>query len=221
MEKVKLLINQLRNEVENYFGKDASGHSVDHLERTLNNALYLQSKEGGDKVVVAVAAYIHDVHRILGEEKKRFVTPKESLPVVRSFIKDLDITKEQKKKILFAIEHHEEYKFGEKGINVEDIESKILQDADNLDAIGAVGLARLFKFGAVNNVKDYDPKVPLYRDKFDDSRTDASSIHHIYNKLLRLGDAMHTKTARKLAKKKTKLMKHFMDMFINETLGNF
>ena len=221
MEKVNLLINQLRKKVEKYFNKDMSGHSIDHLERTMKNALYLQSKEGGDKVVVAVAAFVHDVHRILEEKEQRFVTPKESLPVVKSFLKGLDITKEQKEHILFAIEHHEEYKFGEKGVNVDDIESKILQDADNLEAMGAVGIVRLFKFGVVNNMKDYDPNVPLYRDKFDDSRRDASSIHHIYNKLLRLGAAMHTRTARKMAKKKTKLMKEFMDMFIDEFTGKF
>jgi len=216
MEKVELLINQLRNKVEDYFNKDATGHNIDHLERTLKNALYIQSKEGGDRDVVGVSAFIHDVHRILGDKQKRFVSPKESLPIVKSFIDELDITNEQKEHILFAVEHHEEYKFGEKGVNVDDIESKILQDADNLDAMGAVGIIRLFKFGIVNNIKDYDPNVPLYRDKFDDSRTDASSIHHIYNKLLRLGSAMHTKTARKLAKKKTKLLKEFMYMFIDE-----
>ena len=62
--------------------------NIDHLERTLNYALYLQSKEGGDIVVVAVSAFIHDIHRILGAEQKRFVSPKESLPVVESFLDD-------------------------------------------------------------------------------------------------------------------------------------
>lgn len=216
MGKVEELIQQLRGTVEEYFSKDESGHSIDHLERTCKKALYIQSKEGGDRVVIGVSAFVHDVHRILSEKENRYVTPKESLKVVKKFINPLDITKKQKEHILFAVEHHEEYKFGETGVNVDDIESKILQDADNLDAIGAVGIARLFKYCVVHKWKDYDPNIPLYRDDFDDSRADASAIHHIYNKLLRLGKAMHTKTARKMAKDKTKLLKTFMDMFIDE-----
>lgn len=221
MENVSVLINKLRDKVKNYFDKDASGHNIDHLERTLNYALYLQSKEGGDIVVVAVSAFIHDIHRILESEQKRFVSPKESLPVVESFLDDLNITREQKQHILFAIEHHEEYSFGRDGVNVTDIESKILQDADNLDAIGAIGIVRTFKYGIAHNVIDYDPNVPLYQSEYDESVEDASTLHHINNKLLRLGEHMNTNSAKKLASKKTELMKQFMEMYIEEVTGNF
>lgn len=221
MDKVDALIKQLKERVEKYFNKDASGHNIDHLQRTLNYALYLQSKEGGDIVVIAISAFIHDIHRILSAQLKRFVSPKESLPVVETFLADLDISKEQKKHILFAIEHHEEYSFGKDGINVDDIESKILQDADNLDAIGAVGIVRTFKYSMAHNVVDYDPNVPLYQNEYDESKEDASTMHHIHNKLLRLGEHMNTSTAKKLASKKTQLMKQFMEMYIEEITGNF
>lgn len=221
MDKVDVLIKQLKERVEEYFNKDASGHNIDHLQRTLNYALYLQSKEGGDIVVIAISAFIHDIHRILSAQLKRFVSPKESLPVVETFLADLDISKEQKKHILFAIEHHEEYSFGKDGINVDDIESKILQDADNLDAIGAVGIVRTFKYSMAHNVVDYDPNVPLYQNEYDESKEDASTMHHIHNKLLRLGEHMNTSTAKKLASKKTQLMKQFMEMYIEEITGNF
>jgi len=221
MEKVTEIINQLREKIQQYFNKDASGHNIDHLERTLNYALYLQSKEGGDKIVIGISAFIHDVHRILGSQENRFVTPKESLPVVKTFIQDLDITEEQKEHILFAIEHHEEYAFGKEKVAVTDIESKILQDADNLDAIGAIGIVRTFKYGFSKNIKEYDPNIELYHDQFSESKNDPSTIHHIYNKLLRLGDNMNTVTAKELAKKKTQLMKDFMYAYINEYTGNF
>ena len=219
MSNVTEIINQLREKVENYFSKDASGHNIDHLERTLKYALYLQSKEGGDEVVVAVSAFIHDIHRILGAEKNRFVSPKESLPVVEEFLNNIELTEKQKKHIIYAVEHHEEYSFGDGGVKVEDIESKILQDADNLDAIGAIGIVRTFKFGFANNVIDYDPNVPLYQNEYNESKIDASTIHHINNKLLRLGQYMNTKTAKKLAKAKIKLMKDFMNMYIEEVTG--
>lgn len=219
MKQVQEIINKLRNKVEEYFSKDASGHNIDHLERTLKCALYLQSKEGGDIVVIAVSAFIHDIHRILGAEQNKFVSPKESLPVVEEFLDEIDLTQQQREHILYAIEHHEEYSFGEGGVNVQDIESKILQDADNLDAIGAVGIVRTFKYGMAHNVVDYDPSVPLYQNEYNESKEDASTIHHINNKLLRLGKHMNTKTAKKLAKEKIKLMKDFMDMYIEEVIG--
>lgn len=221
MDKVKEIISKLRERVEQYFSKDASGHNIDHLERTLKYALYSQSKEGGDLVVVAVSAFIHDIHRIMGAEQHKFVSPKESLPVVKEFLTGLDLTQEQIEHILYAIEHHEEYSFGEGGVRVVDIESKILQDADNLDAIGAVGIVRTFKYGMAHNVIDYDPNVPLYQNEYSESVEDASTIHHINNKLLRLGEHMNTQTARELAQEKVKLMKDFMDMYIEEVFTNF
>ena len=219
MDKVNELINILKGKVEIYFSNDASGHNIDHLIRTLKYALYLQSKEGGDIVVVAVAAFIHDIHRILSSEKKRYVSPKESLEVVNEFIKDLDITSKQKEHILYAIEHHEEYNFNLDCIIVDDIESKIVQDADNLDAIGAMGIFRTIKYSIAHDIKEYDPNVPLYHNAYNESKSDASTIHHIHNKLLRLGDYMNTETAKEIASKKTKLMKEFMDMYIEEFEG--
>lgn len=221
MDKMKKIIDKLRKSVKEYFEKDSSGHNIDHLERTLNYALYLQSKEGGDIIVIAVSAFLHDIHHILSAQQGRFVSPKESLPVVEKFLDKIDITDKQRKHILYAIEHHEEYAFGEGGIKVDDIESKILQDADNLDAIGAIGIVRTFKFGIAHNILDYNPDVPLYQNEYDASKKDASTIHHINNKLLRLGKYMNTQTAKDLATKKIALMKSFMDMYIEEVTGKF
>lgn len=221
MKDINELIDSLRTKVKEYFDKDASGHNIDHLERTLKYAMYLQSKEGGDIVVIGVSAFIHDIHRILSTEQKRFVSPKDSLPVVSEFLKDLDITEKQKEHILYAIEHHEEYAFGKESVSVEDIESKILQDADNLDAIGAIGIVRTFKYGMAHNVIEYDPTVPLYQNEYSESKGDASTIHHINNKLLRLGQYMNTATAKELAGKKIDLMKTFMQLYIEESTGKF
>ncbi len=219
MNKLDEIIDKLRNKVNNFFSKDSTGHGIDHLERTLKYALYLGEKEGGDLLVIGISAFIHDIHRIMSIEEKRYVSPKESLSVVKEFIDDLEITNEQKEHVLYAVEHHEEYAFGKNGVNVDDIESKILQDADNLDAIGAMGIVRTFKYGFAHNLKDYDSSVPLYKNKYDEGESDASTIHHINNKLLRLGKYMNTETAKKIAKKKIKLMKAFMKMFIDETNG--
>ena len=222
MSDIKQIIETLREKVKTYFESDASGHNIDHLERTLSYALYLQSKEGGDIIVVGVSAFIHDIHRILQAQQGHFVSPKESLPVVETFLENIDITDQQKQHILYAIEHHEEYNFGKDGVSVSDIESKILQDADNLDALGATGIIRTFKYGMAHNVVDYAPTVPLYQNEYteDNPNHDASTIHHINNKLLRLGENMNTQTAKQLAQKKTDLMKQFMHMYIEEVTGD-
>ncbi len=213
------VLDVLYDKIASMFSKDASGHSIDHLKRTLSYALQLQEIEGGDRVVVGVAAFIHDIHRILGSEVGRFVSPKESLPVVEKLLEGTKLTQEQKQHILYAVEHHEEYNFGNEKVSVSDIESKILQDADNLDAIGAIGIIRTIKYGQAHKVIEYDPNVPFYQNDFSESKEDVSTIHHIHNKLLRLGENMNTETARKFAKVKTDLMKNFLDMYVEEYNG--
>jgi len=219
-KKLETIINRLRKKVENFFKCDKSGHNIDHLERTLKYATFLQSKEGGDILVIGISAFIHDIHRIMSDKLDRYVSPEESLSVVEDFISDIKITEEQKTHILHAIKHHEEYNFSS-GKKVKDIESKILQDADNLDAIGAIGLVRVLKYGFNYNLTEYDPRIPLYNNDFIEGIKDASTLHHIYNKLMRLGKYMNTKTAKELAKNKTRLLKDFVDMYILEFNGQY
>ena len=90
MDRVNELIESLRVKVSEYFSSDASGHSIDHLERVLKYALYLQSKEGGDIVVIAIASFVHDVHRIMQNETGKFVSPKDSLPKVKEILTKFD-----------------------------------------------------------------------------------------------------------------------------------
>jgi uncharacterized protein len=215
-------IEKLKVRLKDYFKTDKSGHNIEHLIRTMNNALYLQSKEGGDKTIIAVSAIVHDVHRILSIKEKKFVSPKESLEYVKAFIVDLGLTDEQINHILHCVEHHEEYNFGSDKVLVNDIESLILQDADNLDAIGAIGVGRTFAYGSAHGVTDYDENIPLYRNDYSESKDDdASTIHHIYNKLMRLGKYMNTETAKKIAKDRTKFLEDFIDRYIDEWNGNF
>lgn len=76
-------IYKLRPYVLDMFSKDSSGHDINHLERTMKLALYIQEKEGGDKIVIGISAFLHDIHRIMQNEKGVFVSPKESLETVR------------------------------------------------------------------------------------------------------------------------------------------
>ena len=88
-------INKLKPEVLKLFKNDSSGHDITHLERTMNLALYLQKFEGGDKIVIGISAFLHDVHRILQNETGKFVSPKDSLWKVKEILSVVDLSNEQ------------------------------------------------------------------------------------------------------------------------------
>jgi len=216
---MKEIIQQLEEEIKELFHNENSGHDIYHLRRTLNNALALQEKEGGDKLIIAVSAFLHDIHRIIQKETRKFCSPKDSLPKVKEILDKTKLSEKQKEKILHCIEYHEEYNFTENGKTVDDIETLILQDADNLDAIGAMGIGRTFSFGGAHNVTMWVPEKPFDRATFDESERDPSIIHHFYSKLLKLKENMNTETAKKIADKRHKFMELFLQEFFDEWNG--
>jgi len=219
-------IEQLKPYVIDLFKDDSSGHDISHLIRTMNNALYIQEQEGGDRIIVGISSFLHDVHRIMENEinkpgkEYKFVSPKDSIPKVKEILSNIDLTEEQVNKICFCIEYHEEYNWN--GKNVDDINTLILQDADNLDAIGAIGIGRAFAYSGVHNMPMYDEEKELViEENFVEGHKDPSVIHHFYHKLFKLGDNMNTKTAKILADKRIEFMKDFTNEFINEWKANY
>lgn len=210
-------IEQLRPVVNELFKQDSGGHDVSHMERTMNTALYLQEKEGGDRIVVAIASLLHDVHRAMQNKTGEFVSPTDSLPLVREILSKTDLSQEQVDKICYCVENHEHYNWN--GSNVDDINTLILQDADNLDAIGAIGIGRTFSYGGANNMPMYDPDTPINEaDDYSEFDGDGESvIHRFCHKSLKLENNMNTKTGKELAEKKTA----FMKLFINEFLADW
>ncbi len=223
MEDLRLqqCLEYLGPSVSELFGSDSSGHDLHHSWRTMRNALYLQEHEGGDRVVVGIAALLHDVHRAMESERGEFVPPVESLGLVREMLSGLELDDDQVEQICFSIEHHEDYNWN--GDNVDDLNAHIVQDADNLDAIGAVGIARAFSYGGAHDMSLYDPDVPI--NESDDYREtlsrDASTIHHFYHKAFKLAQNMNTATARELAQRRTDYMRSFVDEFMDEWDGRF
>lgn len=212
-------IEQIKPYVYNLFKDDSSGHDISHLIRTMNIAVNLCEKEKGDKLVVGIAAFLHDIHRIMQNEIGKFVSPKDSLPKVKEILSNTDLAAEDIDKICYCIEYHEEYNWN--GNNVRDINTLILQDADNLDAIGAIGIGRTFSYGGAHKVLMYDETVPLNIDEdySESNGDDPSTIHHFYHKLFRLADNMNTDSAKKQAIERTEFMKQFVDEFLKEWEG--
>lgn len=198
------------------------GHDINHFLRTMKIALYLQTKEGGDQLIIGIASFLHDVHRLMQSERNEYVMPKDSLDRVLEIVElaNLDLSDEQINKILFCIEHHEDYNWS--GFNVDDINTLIVQDADNLDAIGAIGIGRSFGYAAINNQPFYDDKIPLEKfDGYEEKLKDVSNIHFLNNKLIKLGDNMNTKTAKLIAQDRVEFIKNFINEYIKEWNANY
>jgi uncharacterized protein len=216
---MKEIINMLKEEVKELLHEESSGHDIYHLKRTLNIALTIQEKEGGDRLIVAVSAFLHDLHRIIQKETGKLCSPRDSLPRVKEILDKTNLTEEQKEKVLHCIKYHEEYNFSKNGKTVTDIETLILQDADNLEAIGAIGIGRTFSYGGANKIVMWVPEKPFDRETYDCLEDDPSTIHHFYSKLLKLKDNMNTETAKNMANERHKFMELFLQEFFDEWKG--
>ena len=209
IEKLKPLVLEI-------FKAECSGHGIDHLERTLRNAMYIQSKEGGDELIIGISSYLHDIHRLLQNKYHRYVSPQDSIVLVKQILSNIDLTNSQIDKICYCIENHEKYNWN--GNNVDDINTLILQDADNLDAIGAIGIARAFAYGSVNGIPIYSENIErvINNNYVENDNLESSTIQHFYDKLLKLGDNMNTETAKNMAKKRVKFIQEYINEFMNE-----
>lgn len=213
------IINQIEEEIKVFFNKESSGHDIYHLKRTMNIALIIQEKEGGDKLIIAISALLHDIHRIIQKETNKFCSPRDSLPKIKKILDKTKLSNEQKENILHCIEYHEEYNFSKNKKSVNDIETLILQDADNLDALGAIGIGRTFMFHGSNGDLMWIPQKPFDRKTFDESIKDITPIHHFKHKLLKLKQNMNTKTAKQMAEKRHEFMELFLQEFFEEWDG--
>ncbi len=216
---LKRYIGALDRKIRTQFSRD-SCHDLYHLYRVSTLALNIQKKEGGDRLVIGAAAFLHDIHRVMQLETGRYTDPKSSLPKIKTLLDAVHFPQEKIPAVLHAVEFHEEYSFSKNGKTARDIETCIVQDADNLDAMGAIGIGRTFGFSNQLQVPMWNPDIPLGRKYFDeDLPKDPSTLHHFYSKLLRLKDTMNTPTARALAQKRHDYMQGFVREFLDEWRG--
>lgn len=201
------LFREIAERMGQWLGDDSSGHDADHAWRVLNIGVRLAGEEGADVEVVGAAALTHDVHRAMGDDGE-YVHPEESLPEVRSVLEAASFPPEKVDAVLHCVAVHDEYKF--EGIErpAETLEAEILRDADNLDAIGAVGIARNFAFTGVVGNPIWDPSGEEY-----------SGLGHFHDKLLRLKEEMHTDAARALAEERHAFLEAFEERFREEWSG--
>ena len=189
-----------------------SHHDKSHVDRVYNLALRLARSERADLDVVKASVLLHDIARAMEDEGKIADHAKEGAKMAKKILEDINFPKQKMAKVVQCIEAH---RF-KKGIKAESLEAKILQDADRLDIIGAIGIARVFTRGGWSNKPIYDPSIPP-KAKYDgDSLT---SVNHIYEKILKVKDTINTKTAKEIAEKRHKFIEQFLDRLLKEWNG--
>lgn len=211
MEKYQI-IQETADYVAGEFAEGGGGHDWFHVDRVRRLALHIASGEGGDTFIIEMAALLHDLddYKILGNHSN---VPEKA----REWLNRMQVESLSLHAILTVISEVS-FRGAEVDTPVSSVESAIVQDADRLDAIGAIGIARAFSYGGFKNRLIYDPEIlPEMHDDFDRYRNnDAPTINHFYEKLLLLKDRMNTPTGMVLAKYRHQFIENFLQQFFDE-----
>lgn len=214
------LFDELKVLVRNFLEKDASGHDYYHAERVFNSALTLQAKEGGNLTVIGCAALTHDICRPWEKKTGKVHYGDEALAIIRKVLQETSMSVSDIEATLEVIKYHDIYDWTTKMEN-KSLELQVVQDADNLDAVGALGIARTFAFGGAHGLDMYIPgeNLNFSEDFIEDPSRRKSSIAHFYEKLLKLTENMNTQTGLKLAQGRHLVMERFLEDFFDEWAG--
>ncbi len=190
------------------------GHDWYHIERVWLTARHIHKREeSGDLMTIELAALLHDI----SDAKFNGGDDEQGGRMAREFLMKQGVKQEMVEHIE-AIIKHVSYKGGFSQNMISTIEFQIVQDADRLDAIGAIGIARAFNYGGFKNRPIHNPDMPLqeYKDSKAYHKSDAPTINHFYEKLLKLKDLMNTSTGKQMAEERHSYMLQFLDRFYQE-----
>jgi uncharacterized protein len=209
------LIQKTVEYIKQEFADDSSGHDWWHIYRVWKNAITICEHEGADLFIVQLAALLHDL------DDWKFNNTADETPLrAKAWLDSLSVDSSVTDAVCCIITN-----ISFKGANVanqmDTLEGFIVQDADRLDAIGAIGIARAFAYGGYKNRLLYDPdSPPQLHDTFEQYKNNNSStINHFYEKLLLLKDLMNTPTAKRIAKQRHEVMVQYLSQFMNEWEG--
>lgn len=192
------------------------GHDWFHTERVYKNSLHIAQTEPVDTFVVALGALFHDIADSKFNNGDETIAPKIAKKFLDTYILEPKIT-EHVINIIINIS----FKGGNTEQKFTSPELDVVQDADRLDAIGAIGIARTFNYGGFKNRAIYNPEIlpNLNLTPYEYKNSTAPTINHFYEKLLLLKDRMNTKTGKLIAEKRHNFMNLFLDQFYKEWQG--
>jgi uncharacterized protein len=210
------LINKTILFVKEQLANAEGGHDWFHIQRVYKNALLIARGENCDETVVKLGALLHDIADSKFHAGDETVGPK----VARVFLESEGISETIISHVIQIIDNIS-FKGGKTEKTFSSIELDIVQDADRLDAIGAIGIARAFNYGGFKNRTMYDPQIApnLHMNKEEYKNSQAPTINHFYEKLLLLKDKMNTQTGKQIAEQRHHYMQGFLAQFYAEWDG--
>ena len=211
----QLILQNAEAYIQEVFRTDYSGHDASHTLRVCRTARRLAEAEGADLFIVQLAALLHDV-----DDAK--LSPKTCANKERAvfFMKSQGLDKDVVRQVCAVI--GEVAYAGRDSVVPSTIEGKCVQDADRLDALGAVGVARAFAYGGSHGRIMYDPNEPPTLDMSGEAYRQhvSTTVNHFYEKLFLLEDMMNTDAARALARHRSRYMRDFLEEFFAEWEGD-
>ena len=201
--------------IKQEFSDNSSGHDWWHIYRVWKNAIAICEQERADRFTVELAALLHDL-----DDWKFNENEDETPSRAKAWMESCDVNSEMIEKVCEIIMH-----ISYKGARVENkmksLEGLIVQDADRLDAIGAIGIGRAFAYGGYKNRPMYDPERSnnMHASFEEYKNSKSATINHFYEKLLLLKDMMNTGTAKRIAEQRHEVMLSFLSQFMNEWEG--
>ena len=211
-----LIINRTIDFVKKTLQHAEGGHDWFHIERVFNNAKLIVKTETADEFIVSLGALLHDIADSKFHHGDETIGPKKATEFLMTQNVDSLIIEH-----VVQIIRNISFKGGNVDRTFTSIELDIVQDADRLDAIGAIGIARCFNYGGFKNREIFNPKIQpnLKMTKEEYKNSNAPSINHFYEKLLLLKDKMNTKTGENLAAKRHQFMEQYLENFYAEWDG--
>lgn len=210
------LINKTILFVKEKLSNAEGGHDWFHIQRVYKNALLIAKGESCDETVIKLGALLHDIADSKFHGGDETVGPK----VAREFLESESVSEDIITHVIQIIDNIS-FKGGNNKKTFSSIELDIVQDADRLDAIGAIGIARAFNYGGFKNRAMHDPQISpktnMTKEQYKNSQ--APTINHFYEKLLLLKDKMNTQTGKEIAKKRHEYMQGFLAQFYAEWDG--
>lgn len=208
-------VEEIKDYVRKITSQEFSGHDYLHLERVLQNAeLLMQSEIGYNKDVIIAAVLLHDLI-----DEKLTNTINETIDDLRIKMREWGLADDERAEVLNIMTHMSYAKNLEQH-HILNLDGQIVQDADRLDALGAIGIGRAFAYGGHANNLMYNPNEEVRENMTRvEYRKNSTVINHFYEKLLKLESEMNTVTAKKIAARRTAFMRFFLDEFSAEVHG--
>lgn len=213
---MKTIIDKTAEFVRTRLAGAESGHDWWHIERVWNNTKLILETEKADGFVCELTALLHDIADSKFHDGDESIGPRVAGEFLNSLGVDPTVIEHVQKIIL-----NMSYKASLGQVSFHSNELAIVQDADRLDAIGAIGIARAFNYGGFKNREIYNPLIPVETvlDKENYKKSTAPTINHFYEKLLLLKDKMNTTTGKKIAAERHAFMELYLQQFYNEWNG--